>query len=112
MFMYDSVLDQQIVSWLQPSSKEEGDMLNQFEQLLLQGNREAACQLAVDHAMWGHAFVVASVDPDQLKRLVPQFISQGFHATTTPEITEQHKPLRMLYSILHGLPAEEAGKEK
>jgi len=86
--------------------------IDEFELLLLKGERGNACKLAVDRNMWAHALVLAanidkSTYQDVLKKFTDYEFNQkdngtGVTISNTRTITSSrlsHSPLKVLYSL-------------
>ncbi|RCH91957.1 vesicle coat component, partial [Rhizopus stolonifer] len=101
-------LDKSIIGLLSSHSPAGINDLDQLEFMLAQGDRQSACQFAVEHDMWAHALIIASIDPDQFKHIITQFIDRGLYTSQLewkPQIADNKKSLRMLYSVFNGTGA-------
>lgn len=114
--MYSGQLDKSITELLVTPTPLDTSctVLDQLENYLQKGDREGACQFAIEQDMWAHALIISqSQDPDHFKRIIQQFIDRELFSSTIPSVPHlpaDKKELRMLYSIFSGAGAD-AGKK-
>jgi hypothetical protein len=105
-------LDKSIVTLLSSRSTlaEPTSSLDRLEVFLAQGDREGACQFAIENDMWAHALIISqSHNTDHFKHVISQFIDRELFSSSTqliPQIPGDKKSLRMLYSVFNGAGAE------
>lgn len=112
-FSFSEQLDKSLLS-LFGSTKEATDgatLLDKLEVFLLEGDREGACQFAMENDMWAHALMISqSVNTGDLyKRTASQFINRTLFSSSvqlTSQVTDDKKSLRILYSLFGGAGAD------
>lgn len=88
--------------------------LNKIQQLLLHGDRRAACQYAADEKLWAHAMVIASnIDKEAWKEVVTEFLRSelsskesslgSLHSMDLKSVQSNgREPLKVAYSLFAG----------
>lgn len=104
-------MDKSIVALLSTQQhSEETTSLDKLETYLAHGDREGACQFAMENDMWAHALIISqSHYPDHFKRVISQFIKRELVSNSVqliPQVPGDKKSLCMLYSVFSGAGAD------
>lgn len=97
---------------LGPEERISTTRLDELEDMLLDGDREKACEFASTHDMWGHSFIIATGNSELFKRTMSKFIQRELFSSSgdlLPQVTGNNKALRLLYSTFNGA-GKDAGK--
>lgn len=115
-FFFSGELDKSITKLLCTQSNEQTNLsLDKLEEYLIQGDKDGACQFAVENDMWAHALIISqNQSSESFKRVMSQFIDRELFSTGDElkvQVPGNKKALRMLYSVFSGAGAD-AGKER